>query len=288
MPEELDVEKLVGELETNVDRLRALYDQYFMGIEKLVPSVPLKDVERRINVLRKEQIRNSGLRFRFLMVVQRYNTYLSYWQRICREIENGTYKRHMLRAKEKFADKAAASRRFTVAKPPEMPPLSEDLKAELDELDREFAPVEVPVEVEVEISHDSMAPLLPAVEAPPPSKAVWKRVEPAPPTRQTIPAGVAPPPRAPPPPPSQRQLPPLPSVRQPPRPDLPDERVRQLYSQYVEAKRQRNESTAAITYEDVAKTLRESSSRLRAKHGRAVDFEVAVRDGKTVLKPVIK
>ena len=35
-----DIEKLVGELEIAVDRLRSLYEQYFMGIEKLEPTVP--------------------------------------------------------------------------------------------------------------------------------------------------------------------------------------------------------------------------------------------------------
>jgi hypothetical protein len=71
-------------------------------------------------------------------------------------------------------------------------------------------------------------------------------------------------------------------------PELADERVRQLYSQYVESKRKQNESTAGVTYDGLAKSLRESSARLREKHGKSVDFEVAVKDGKTILKPVVK
>jgi len=70
--------------------------------------------------------------------------------------------------------------------------------------------------------------------------------------------------------------------------DIPDERVRQLYAQYVETKRQQRESTAAITFEAVAKSLRDSSAKLREKHGKNVDFEVSVKDGKTILKPVLK
>ncbi len=46
--EPVDIEKLIGELEIAVDRLRSLYEQYFMGIEKLEPMVPRKDVDRRI------------------------------------------------------------------------------------------------------------------------------------------------------------------------------------------------------------------------------------------------
>jgi hypothetical protein len=97
-----EIDSLVGELESRVDRLRALYDQYFMGIERLEPLVPKKDVERRLTVLRKEQIRNTGTRYRFQMIVQRYNTLTTYWQRISRQIELGTYKRDVMRAQARF------------------------------------------------------------------------------------------------------------------------------------------------------------------------------------------
>ena len=79
-------ELLVSELETRLDRLRHLYDQYFLGFEKLEPQVPRKDVERRIDQLRKEQIRNTALRFRFNVVAQKYNTYSTLWGRTCRQI----------------------------------------------------------------------------------------------------------------------------------------------------------------------------------------------------------
>ena len=110
-----EYETLVGELETRVDRLRSLYDQYFMGIEKTVPNVSHKDVERRIILLRREQVRNTALRFRFQMIVQRFNTYQTHWQRICRQIEEGTYKRHVLKAKAKLAERERkASGEFSI------------------------------------------------------------------------------------------------------------------------------------------------------------------------------
>jgi hypothetical protein len=93
-------EHLLGELEQRVDRLRVLYDQYFLGFEKLEPSIPRKDVERRFAILRKEQIRNTALRFRFNVCNQKYNTYAMYWTRICRQIEEGTFKRHLQKARK--------------------------------------------------------------------------------------------------------------------------------------------------------------------------------------------
>ena len=63
-----ELEIQLSELEERVDRLRALYEQYFMGFEKLEPSVQRKDVDRRFTNLRKIQIRNTALRFRFNVV----------------------------------------------------------------------------------------------------------------------------------------------------------------------------------------------------------------------------
>jgi hypothetical protein len=392
--QQVDVERLVAELELGVDRLRSLYEQYFMGIEKLEPLVPRKDVDRRIHVLRKEQIRNTALRFRFQMIVQRYNTYQTHWQRICREIENGTYKRHVVRANKRFAPaeqeprSSPPPRRSSVpprpeagagaeagARPPSVtapakplplraPPLapagfpqpgaavSAELAAELAELEAEFGPLDgapprsqtsagvrtperkalvqplapapmaaptrptaanpgVPHPFAPKTTAPRAAPLQapaarsgeaarpPAQAAPPaPAPAVRTQPAPAPPPK---PAGLggqaaAPPAaRAPAPaptPPARPLAPAAPAAAARPlaatASDLPEQRVRALYQQYVDAKRRQNESTAALTYESVARSIRDSGAKLREKYGKSVDFEVAVRDGKTILKPVIK
>lgn len=82
--------------------------------------------------------------------------------------------------------------------------------------------------------------------------------------------------------------PPAAKPQEPSRQELPEARLKQLYAQYVDAKRRQNESTAAVTYQSVAKTLQESGEKLRQKHGRSVDFEVTVKDGKAILRPVLK
>ena len=99
----------IGELEERVDRLRNLYEQYFLGFEKLEPSVSRKDVDRRFMLLRKEQIRNTAMRFRFNVVTQKFNTYAMHWVRICRQIEEGTYKRHIRKAKARFGEGGGAA-----------------------------------------------------------------------------------------------------------------------------------------------------------------------------------
>jgi hypothetical protein len=307
VPAPTEIEKLVGELELSVDRVRSLYEQYFMGIEKLEPTVPRKDVDRRIHILRKEQIRNTAQRFRFQMIIQRYNTYQTHWQRICREIENGTYKRHVIRAQQRFGEAGAKQRRRDSMSLPAGPELTGDLAAELAELDREFAAADDAEEVDeldVELIEDApRAPPAvprPGVAPPPPPRPsqpgpVWRKPTVTPPRTPTAPRPeptlLAPP--APAPPPTAAKLRAAPVAKpEPPAPrdpgDLSDARVRAIYAQYVDAKRRQNESTAAITYDAVAKSLRDSSTKLRQKHGKAVDFEVAIKDGKAILKPVLK
>src|SRR5688572_28717293 len=99
-----DIDVAIEELEARLERLRALYEQYFIGIEKIEPSVPRQDVDRRIYALSKVQIRSTAKRFKLQNIIQRYNAFQQYWLRVCREIENGTYHRHVARAQSRFGD----------------------------------------------------------------------------------------------------------------------------------------------------------------------------------------
>lgn len=113
-PKELDI--ALEELEQRLERLRSLYEQYFLGIEKVEPTIARKDVDRRFWILRRTKLRNTARRFRLQLLVQRYNTFQQYWMRVCRQIENGTYSRHVRRAEATFGKEAltvAARRRRT-------------------------------------------------------------------------------------------------------------------------------------------------------------------------------
>lgn len=94
----LDVEELLKELAIKIERVKVLYEQYFMGIEKLEPLTTRKEVQRAMLLLQQQHIRNTGLRFKFNTMLQKWNIYVTYWNRITREIENGTYVRHLAKA----------------------------------------------------------------------------------------------------------------------------------------------------------------------------------------------
>ena len=99
-PEEIDT--ALSELSNRMERVRALYEQYFMGIERLEPMIARKDLDRRLEVLRKTPFQNTAKRFKFQTLIQRYTALQQYWYRTCRDIENGTYRKHVKKAQRRF------------------------------------------------------------------------------------------------------------------------------------------------------------------------------------------
>jgi len=313
-----EIEAQVNELEERVERLRALYDQYFQGIEKIEPLTLRKDVDRRLWQLRRIKISNTVVRFRLQGIVQRYNTFQQYWMRICREIENGTYHRDLAKAAARFGE-AATNTAFGrkrqamfekgLQKQVERQRKKQETMASLNGTEATSTPqgdVTAPEEAAAASPQVPFASLeMPAVR-PSSSGASGTRLAvdlPPPSDAGKAPAGVFAGPKisplnrnpfanpsAPAEPPSRPGPRPVP----PPSPfrgdgELSDARLRQIYAEYVEARRQRGESTASLTYENLAKTLRSTVPQIKAKHKvKSVDFEVVVRDGKTMIKPVVK
>ncbi len=87
------MEKELTDLEARIARLRVLYDQYFMGIERMEPTYLRGEVDK---IFRRSQVLKRGntvLKFRFRSLQQRYTSYRSYWDRIVRMIEDGKMRR---------------------------------------------------------------------------------------------------------------------------------------------------------------------------------------------------
>jgi len=355
-----EIEINISELELRLDRLRALYEQYFMGFEKLEPQVQRKDVDRRFQALRKENIRNTALRFRFNVAVQKYSTYQSYWQRICRQIEEGTYKRHVQKAKARFGDgqnrkkdqdfdidvdvdlaeldgmsddeflerlhrddaspggeddeaqdtvrPAAAAASFAPDTPydrvvsPRAPgsfrdyaPRWEDApNTQPNDAFEHYPQSSAPGSLSPDTQPQAFRPM--SVQEAQRGRAEGPITDPAPPPRRDAPRTpqirpIVPGRRNDTAPPPSRPLPvgrPASAPKAAPG-ELTEDRIRQIYAQYVREKRQRGESTATTTFESVAKSLRTSSEKLRGQHGgKDIDFEVAEKDGRTILRPIVK
>ena len=102
------IEEALEELEKLVDRVKALYEQYFLGIQKQAPAHLHTDMERKIRDLAQENIRNTAQRYRFNMLQQKFGSYNAYWRRTMRQIENGTYLRQLSKVGRKAAQSGEA------------------------------------------------------------------------------------------------------------------------------------------------------------------------------------
>ncbi|HUS64573.1 MAG TPA: MXAN_5187 C-terminal domain-containing protein [Kofleriaceae bacterium] len=96
-----EIEEVLEGLEKLIERTKVMYEQYFMGIQKMAPAQLHRDVERKVRELTQHQIRNTGLRFRFQTLSQKFGAYNTYWKRTLREIEQGRYVRDLARVKRK-------------------------------------------------------------------------------------------------------------------------------------------------------------------------------------------
>lgn len=296
-----EIVKELDELESRLERLRVKYDQYFIGIEKMMPFVQRKDVDRRFAQLHKEQFRNGGLRFRFQTMVQRFTTYQTYWGRIIRQIEEGTYKRDVIRAQRlgRSLDRQAAAGATPEAQPeaptdadsPELEELGDDDVSETTmHASRDIEPEALP-----DFGSPFRAPTPAPLRAPAPTPAPAQPgpaqpVAPAP--RPALSPFAARVPRTDTLNPASRPLTrptpaPAPAPAPKPAPIAEDPQIRALHQRFVEARRATGENTD-VQYESIAKQARENMTRLTQKYqGAEVRMDVSIKDGKAVLKPIV-
>ena len=93
----------LDDVERKIERLRALYESFFMGVERRPPVVPRTELNRLMLELQQVSIRNAALRFRFQSVAQRWTLLVTYWNRTLREIESGTYRRDLQKTYRRIA-----------------------------------------------------------------------------------------------------------------------------------------------------------------------------------------
>ena len=88
-----------------MDRLRSMYESYFMGMERTPPNTPRTEMNRLMLEMQQVPIGSSALRFRFQSLSQRWVLQSTYWNRTMREIEAGTFHRDMARTQRHLAER---------------------------------------------------------------------------------------------------------------------------------------------------------------------------------------
>ncbi|MBW1904532.1 MAG: hypothetical protein JRF55_11145 [Deltaproteobacteria bacterium] len=283
-PKEFEIR--LSDAEVQLSRIKHLYEQWFQGIERIEPQIPRKQFDRTLHELRKVKPRNTALRFRFQTLIQRYTTLQTYWRRIGRQIEEGTYRRDLLRARRRREASRAEreqERARRSSSPVELDPnadlnmdeLIADASDRMDELLKAPEPSSKVATLDLEAPEATRPAAAPQSEQPAARFGKPQSRRPALKREKSNPA-ITP----------SRRAPPAITTRS----KGPGEaRMRQIYDSYVEAKRSNNERTDKIDYETVAKSLKKMVPKLDRKHkGKRVDFKVVVKDGKVGIKPVVK
>jgi hypothetical protein len=310
--EVLDAEATIVDFERKLDRLRTLYEQFFMGIEKREPQVLLKDIVRMMHALDQIQIRNTGLRYRHRCLVQKFNTYRTYWNRTLRAIENGTYHRDLARMSRNLAKKGislpSTGRMRSVAEVERavheaVKESNERGRFDTDQVNAISSSPETSQRLALSPATIDPAPpstfleassFLPQIPLDEPSEEMetnpdYKPKLLIPPMRggATAPRSATPATPQPATLGAPRSLPPSPP--RPARPStsgpLSEGELQSIYRRFVRAKEMCGEDTSSVRYESLVKSISQQMPKIQAQHpGRPIEFQVVIRAGRAILK----
>ncbi len=98
----------LGQLDEDLTKLQVSYEKYFLGLDRTPPDETRKKIAKRLRELRTSPVRNTGLKFRINTLFAKLISFERLWDRTLREIEDGTYKRDVFKAKYRMAKRDEA------------------------------------------------------------------------------------------------------------------------------------------------------------------------------------
>lgn len=308
----VEVQKRCTSLDESMAELRALYENFFLGIDRVPPTKPHERVKKELAALRGTFVRQTAMKFRIQNLAQKLVTYERLWERTLQEIEAGTYSRDLFKARRHLKERLAKGKEqsssnappaSTKAHEPEPEPdfhVEEDL--EVSELEEE-APHEVPRAAPPRRAQPfvvpGITPVLPrpvsvTQPTPAPGKSAPTQAAKVPAVKIPSVAPVAKPALKPPPivssAASALKTPTGASgSTPPPSGGLTEQKIRAVFDAYVMAKKRCGEDTRSVTLDSVSNTLRNQVPQLlRQYKAKTVEFRVVIKDGRAVLRAVPK
>jgi len=113
-------EKLQEELDAMdeaIVELQVRYEKYFLGIERRPPDRERKKISDRMRVLKSTLVKNTALKFRLHTLFAKLISFERMWDRTLREMEEGTYRRDVFKAKLHNKKKDPEKEKEVVAAP---------------------------------------------------------------------------------------------------------------------------------------------------------------------------
>jgi hypothetical protein len=93
------VSQELDSVEALLHALRGQYEQYFLGMEKRPPVRAHEQFKKRLAALKTIPARNSALSFRLQSLQATAATYERLWMKTMQEMEDGTYRRDVFKAR---------------------------------------------------------------------------------------------------------------------------------------------------------------------------------------------
>ena len=81
-----------------MNQLKLDYEKYFLGTRPTEPAMARSEVQKMVIRFSNTRITNTALRFKFNSLNGRYQAFKRRWDTTLRQIEAGTYKRHVFKA----------------------------------------------------------------------------------------------------------------------------------------------------------------------------------------------
>ncbi len=85
-------------LENKVKQAKLEYEQYFSGTRPREPQLLRGEIQKTVLKYTNQPIQNTAQRFRFNSINSRFQAFKRQWDTILRQIDAGTYKRHVFKA----------------------------------------------------------------------------------------------------------------------------------------------------------------------------------------------
>jgi hypothetical protein len=92
------IDEELQQLEIKIKQLKLDYEHYFLGTRPREPGQLRSDVQKTIFRHTNKPIQNTAARFRFNSINSRFQAFKRQWDLTTRQIEAGTYKRHVFKA----------------------------------------------------------------------------------------------------------------------------------------------------------------------------------------------
>jgi hypothetical protein len=96
-PEKLQEE--LAAMDESIAELQVRYEKFFLGIDRRPPESDRKRVSERMRTLKSTLVKNTSLKFRLHTLFAKLISFERMWDRTLREMEDGTYRRDVFKAK---------------------------------------------------------------------------------------------------------------------------------------------------------------------------------------------